>query len=1313
MFRSTIRNAAAEGYRRSSSGRTTTMTTTTTTTKTVLNHPVGSVWKSATNNNNNNNNNITMARREMCGLFAAVQDVWSVKTTTSTTTNNNYSSSPPAILTDNTTLSQTTCKLSHRGPDGWQVQSGVLGSSNNNNNNNHNNNKKVHWSMGHTRLAIVDPSNRFADMPFHLTFDSTATLSGTKKVIHLAANGEIYNHEAIYAKLKHEDHWPHDRISGSDCEMIGHAYAKYGGPATAQLLDGMFAFVILEEEYQLDGTSIVVNCFAARDPVGIKPLYYGKTMSSSSSSDGTSPTYLFSSELKALVGQVDPTTVVNIPPGHYFTPETGLVRFYNPEWLRNDDYAPWQDDPNHSITDDDIRQAFTKAVQKRMMSDVDYGLLLSGGVDSCIVAHDMLPLVRAEREAMGDDRPLPTYTVGMANSPDVMAAKAMVEALGGAKYIQHHVREFTADEVFDLIPLIVYHMETYEAELIRSAIPNWLLAERAAQDVKMVMTGEGADEIFAGYLYFANAETPAQVQTELKRIYNMLGNVNLHRTDRMTMAHGLEARVPFLDTEFTRLVMSIDPARKMVDPQAVAKNARGREKTLLRELFEGPNANGDSIPRPILWRAKAMQCEGVGEDWVSILQRKIAAQVSDAELADASVTYPINTPQTKEEVYYRRIYDSHYHGMEHAVNLWQGGGRAMGAAWKSDMYTREGLTNVNLLSHALQEGDRKQSAMSRSFSTTSSSSSSSSSSSFGSKRSFGTSASSSSSSTAAGPRRGKATLVVEQHHTQDHEQESASLPRDDYGMAMRAAQQVRASATSCGYNEFEAWLTTGGDDRSLIKPSTGANKYHIAPQPIDPMAVFRGSCTGNPPTQRGYDAAQALYHSVLEPAVAKEEIDPTILDQTLREVFESQRQRLTQLLQLPEGTEVILCPSGSDAEYLPLAIARALQGPHVTIVNGVTQVKEIGAGSAPAAVGQYFSTHAPLVGELADPNGQLAGFKKDPSSSSDRGLAIGARNRDGSIVDAEGEMQVFLDDALAAGKFPIVHGVFGGKTGLRDTAMPKSLNGGDTSLGVVDACQGRFTLEELHGWLAQDSLVLFTGSKFYQAPPFCGAVIVPKTIAAKLRVAGPPEPVETVLSTHGLGGFLTDKELPPCMSSWMPALTNESANNVGLALRWEAGLAGMEALLGGAQPHNEAELTAAVNEWASSVKDLVQSESNDLLDAWCVERSIVSIRMAKNNQGGWLNMDEARDLYRWMSMDVSGLVEHATLEEKAVLSKPAYLGQPVDVSESHAIVRIAMGVESLLSYLSNPQATLDEDRRTVAKITAITKYFDILKQSGQ
>lgn len=1136
------------------------------------------------------------ARREMCGLVAAIDDVWSRPTETRGNV---------PILTDRDVLKRTSDILYHRGPDGVQVSQGVVGEGVH----------KARWSMGHTRLAIVDPSNRFADMPFNLSFK---TAEGDK-IIHLAANGEIYNHEKVYQTLV-ADGWQEDRISGSDCEVIAHAYAKYGGPKTASMLDGMFAFVVFEEDVKTGQ----VKAFSARDPVGIKPLYYGRTKCSNSSDEEAA--YVFSSELKALVGHADPSTVVALPPGHHWSPDGGLVCYYNPEWLRNDDYAPWED-PNHIVTDDEIREAFSKAVQKRMMADVEYGFFLSGGVDSCIVSHDLLPLWRAEREALGDDRPIPTYTVGMENSPDVMAARAMVDALGGERHVEHHIRSFTPDEVFDLIPKIIYHMETYEAELIRSAIPNWLLAERAAQDVKMVLTGEGSDEIFAGYLYFQDAENPRQVQNELRRIYNMLGNVNLHRTDRMTMAHGLEARVPFLDTEFTRLVMSVDPARKMVDRDAVVNNTRGREKTLLRELFEGPNSNGDKIPTPVLWRAKAMQCEGVGEDWVSILQRRVSSLVSDAEMAEAHINYPINTPQTKEELYYRRIYDENFHGMEHVVKLWEGGGRAMGAEWKSDMYTREGLKNTNILSHSLQQ-----------------------------KRAFST----------GGARRN-----------------FSSMP------AYQSEDEAFDAATEFGYTPFESSLTCGGDDRSLIL-ETGTNKYHIRPQPVNSEHVFRGSCTGNPPTERGYNAAKALFDKLTAPGAKP-------IDKTLGAVFEDQRARLSKLLDLPEGSEVILCPSGSDAEYIPIAIARALKG-NVAISNGVVQVREIGAGSAPAAAGEYFSTHAPLLGRLDEGKKTLDGFEGI------EGVNIVARERNGSVVDASKEMDSFIDAAIAKGSYPIVHGVFGGKTGLRDSIMPGSLESGEKSLGVVDACQGRFTQNELKEWLNQDSLVLFTSSKFYQAPPFCGAVIVPPTIAQKLREAPLPEPAE-MFTSGGLGGFLTEKELPETMGKWKSALRQDGTSNLGLALRWEAGLAGMEAL---AHVPDE-ERSAAITEWAGTVSGMVDSES--ILDAWCVERSIVSIRVAKGD--GWLSMSELRDLYRWMSMDVSELVPDATAEEKEALSKPAYIGQPVDVSETHAIVRIALGVDSLISYLEDKEATLNEDQLTVKKLAAIGKYFDTLKQSGQ
>ena len=832
-------------------------------------------------------------RRGMCGLVAAIDDVWSPPSSSSS----RLPTAAIPILTDEVVLQNATSILSHRGPDGSCVSRGTIG--NGHGRNNYGGNAAARWAMGHTRLAIVDPSSRLADMPFNLSITTTQRDDdGSTMNVHLVANGEIYNHAQLYDRLLSDGWDGTNRISNSDCEVIAHLFGYYGGEKTVKLLDGMFAFVIFAERDSGNGASGKrgVQVFAARDPVGIKPLYYGRT-STTNDGGGSGAAYVFASELKALVGHVKSSTIVALPPGHYWSNSTtptatnkmkmimesdddGLVCYYNPEWLRNDNYAPWDSTStttNHQVTEDEIRAAFTKAVQKRMMADVEYGFFLSGGVDSCIVSHVLLPLWQAERAANGggDDRPIPTYTVGMENSPDVMAARAMVAALGGPRHVDHHVRLFTPDEVFDLIPKIIYHMETYEAELIRSSIPNWLLAERAAQDVRMVITGEGADELFAGYLYFQDASTPIQVQNELRRLYTMLGNVNLHRTDRMTMAHGLEARVPFLDTEFTRLVMSLDPKCKMVNRESVITNTPGREKTFLRQLFQGPNANGNSIPKPILWRAKAMQCEGVGEDWVSILQRRVSSLVSDAEMAEAAILYPIDTPQTKEELYYRRIFDEYYHGMEHTVKLWEGGGRAMGAEWKSDMYTREGLKNVNLLSHSLQQA--------RAFSTTT--------------------------ATAAGSRRGVATMPMYE------------LDEEPYTAAIDA-----------GYDTFEACLTCGGDDRSLIL-ETGANKYHIRPQPINPEHVFRGSCTGNPPTMRGYQAAKKLFATLPS-------LDDSVLQQSLGPIIENQRARLFQILDLPDGAEIIFCPSGSDAEYIPIAIARAFHG-NMPISNGVVQVRYV------------------------------------------------------------------------------------------------------------------------------------------------------------------------------------------------------------------------------------------------------------------------------------------------------------------------------------------------------------------------------------
>lgn len=229
------------------------------------------------------------------------------------------------------------------------------------------------------------------------------------------------------------------------------------------------------------------------------------------------------------------------------------------------------------------------------------------------------------------------------------------------------------------------------------------------------------------------------------------------------------------------------------------------------------------------------------------------------------------------------------------------------------------------------------------------------------------------------------------------------------------------AAIGKGFSDFEANLTLGGDDRSLILDA-GTNKYHIKPQPVDAAHVFRGSCTGNPPTQRGYDASEELFAKLSG-------LEGESLSTAVQEVFDDQRARLTKLLELPEGTEVIICPSGSDAEYIPLAIARALKGDDILITNGVTQLSEIGAGTAPASTGEYFSTHVPLMGRLPEEAPAiLSGFEGIT------GAAIPARDKEGNVIDASNEMDKFLDAALDIEAYPIIHGVFGGKTGLRDVS---------------------------------------------------------------------------------------------------------------------------------------------------------------------------------------------------------------------------------------------------------------------------------------
>eukprot|EP01128_Nolandella_sp_AFSM9_P002453 TRINITY_DN12826_c0_g1_i2.p1 TRINITY_DN12826_c0_g1~~TRINITY_DN12826_c0_g1_i2.p1 ORF type:complete len:557 (-),score=100.63 TRINITY_DN12826_c0_g1_i2:1200-2870(-) len=532
------------------------------------------------------------------------------------------------------TLSQ---RQSTRGPDATGVVSGKT------------------FALAHERLTIMD-LNEAANQPF-----------STPAGISLIVNGEVYNFRELLAQIVEEGY--EGKIeTNSDSEVVLHLYLHWGPEKAIKAMRGMFAFVLHDARTD--------TVFAGRDAVGIKPLYYGVTKEESLTG--------FGSELKTLHDQCEELQM--FPPGHFYTTKGGIQRFYSPEW-DSDSYVPVS-----PPTQEQIRQDLKRATRARMMSDVPYGSLLSGGLDSCIITSLMQEIAKEDGLDYNTGGVLKTFTVGMEGSPDIMAARAMAKMLGS----EHHERLFEPKEAFSIIPKVVYHLETYEPELIRSSIPNYFLAEIASSQVKMVITGEGSDELFCGYQYFQDAPTAAALQGESRRIFHHLHNVNLQRCDRMSMGHGLEARVPFLDLDFIDLAYSVDPKEKMIDMEN-----NKIEKHFLREAFA--DCADTRIPRPLLFRTKAMQCEGVGMDWVGHLQQYASDLISDEEFAASQEKYLINPPQSKEECYYRNLFEEYFPGKDEFVHVWEGGCRAGGASWESSTYTRHGLADVDSLKHSLME----------------------------------------------------------------------------------------------------------------------------------------------------------------------------------------------------------------------------------------------------------------------------------------------------------------------------------------------------------------------------------------------------------------------------------------------------------------------------------------------------------------------------------------------------------------------------------------------------------------------------------
>ncbi|XP_031477605.1 asparagine synthetase [glutamine-hydrolyzing] 2-like [Nymphaea colorata] len=458
--------------------------------------------------------------------------------------------------------------------------------------------------LAHQRLAIVDPTS--GDQPLY----------NEDKTVIVTINGEIYNHEELRQKLK-----SHTFRTGSDCEVVAHLYEEYG-ENFVDMLDGMFSFVLLDTRNK--------SFIAARDAIGITPLYMGWGL------DGS---IWFASEMKALSDDCE--HFVSFPPGHIYSSKSGEhQRWYSP---------PWFAETIPSATYDRLllREAFEKAVVKRLMTDVPFGVLLSGGLDSSLVASVASRHLAKANVAKQWGSQLHTFCIGLKGSPDLKAAKEVADYLGTF----HHEFEFTVQEGIDALEEVIYHIETYDVTTVRASTPMFLMSRKIKSlGVKMVLSGEGSDEIFGGYLYFHKAPNKEELHLETCRKIKALYLYDCLRANKSTSAWGLEARVPFLDKEFINVAMGMDPEWKMIKPDL------GRiEKWVLRYAFD--DEQNPYLPKHILYRQKEQFSDGVGYSWIDGLKDHANAHVSDAMLANASYVFPDNTPTTKEAYYYRAIFE--------------------------------------------------------------------------------------------------------------------------------------------------------------------------------------------------------------------------------------------------------------------------------------------------------------------------------------------------------------------------------------------------------------------------------------------------------------------------------------------------------------------------------------------------------------------------------------------------------------------------------------------------------------------------------
>lgn len=492
-------------------------------------------------------------------------------------------------------------KIRHRGPD-WSG---------------------IHCSgsaiLAHERLSIVDPES-----------GGQPLFSPDGKQV-LAVNGEIYNHKEIRERYKGR----YDFQTGSDCEVILALY-RDKGVNFLEDLNGIFAFALYDEEQDA--------FLIARDQIGVIPLYIGYN------ADGK---VFVASELKALEGECE--RYEPFMPGHYYwSKDPGMKRWYKRDWMEYDNVK------DNTASSDAIRKSLCAAVKRQMMSDVPYGVLLSGGLDSSVIS--AITESYAERRIETDSRSrawwprLHSFAVGLKGAPDLAKARLVADHIGTV----HHEINYTIQEGLDALRDVIYFIETYDITTVRASVPMYLLARVIkSMGIKMVLSGEGADEIFGGYLYFHKAPSAEEFHKETVRKLSKLHLYDCLRANKSLSAWGVEGRVPFLDKEFLDVAMRTNPKAKMCSVLPASRSGEADpkasiEKRIVREAFE------DMLPEEVAWRQKEQFSDGVGYSWIDTLKKITSEAVTDEQMAHAEERFPINTPLCKEEYYYRSIFEEHF-----------------------------------------------------------------------------------------------------------------------------------------------------------------------------------------------------------------------------------------------------------------------------------------------------------------------------------------------------------------------------------------------------------------------------------------------------------------------------------------------------------------------------------------------------------------------------------------------------------------------------------------------------------------------------